>query len=121
MFIAHQFFPFGVSDILILAVVGPAAMGSVDPLLCAWFGCTSPIHSGAGECKDCDPYGQLLCGMLQVPSAVHTLHTHSMAAHGHSTGAYNTYSHIMAGPVFMLQFGITHWYWLFDGYSLETL
>ena len=28
--------------------------------------------------------------MLQVPGAVHTLHTHSMAAHGRRTGAYNT-------------------------------
>ena len=41
-------------------------------------------------CKGCHPYGQLLCGMLQVPSAVQTLHTHSMAAHGRRTGAYNT-------------------------------
>ena len=41
-------------------------------------------------CKGCDPYGQLLYGMLQVPSAVQTLHTYSMAAHGRSTGAYNT-------------------------------
>ena len=41
-------------------------------------------------CKGCHPYGQLLCGMLQVPGAVQTLHTHSMAAHGRSTGAYNT-------------------------------
>ena len=40
--------------------------------------------------KGFDPYGQLLCGMLQVPGAVQTLHTHSMAAHGCSTGAYNT-------------------------------
>ena len=48
------------------------------------------IHSGVGECKGCDPYGQLLCGMLQVPGAVQTLHTHSMAAHGRSTGVYNT-------------------------------
>ena len=65
-------------------------MGIVGPLFCAWLGCTSPIHSGAGECKGCDPYGQLLCGMLQVPSAVHTLHTHYKAAHGCSTGACNT-------------------------------
>ena len=28
--------------------------------------------------------------VLQVPGAVQTLHTHSMAAHGRSTGAYNT-------------------------------
>ena len=48
------------------------------------------VHSGVGECKGCDPYGQRLCGMLQVPSAVHTLHTHSMVAHGRSIGAYNT-------------------------------
>ena len=41
-------------------------------------------------CKGCDPYGQLLCGMLQVPTAVQTLHTHSMAAHRCRTGAYNT-------------------------------
>ena len=41
-------------------------------------------------CKGCDPYGQLLCGMLQVPGAMHTLHKHSMAAHRRSTGAYNT-------------------------------
>ena len=41
-------------------------------------------------CKGCHPYGQLLCGMLQVPGAVQTLHTHSMAAHGRNTGAYNT-------------------------------
>ena len=48
------------------------------------------IHSDVGECKGCDPYGQLLCGILQVPSAMQTLHTYSMAAHGHRTGAYNT-------------------------------
>ena len=41
-------------------------------------------------CKGCDPYGQLLCGMLQLPGAVHTLHTHSIAAHRRHTGAYNT-------------------------------
>ena len=40
--------------------------------------------------KGCDPYGQLLYGMLQVPGAVKTLHTHFMAAHGRSTGVYNT-------------------------------
>ena len=28
--------------------------------------------------------------MLQAPSAVDTLHTHSMVAHERSTGAYNT-------------------------------
>ena len=42
-----------------------------------------------GECKGCNPYCQLLCGMMQVPSAVHTLHTHSMAAYRHSTGECN--------------------------------
>ena len=42
-----------------------------------------------GSCKGCDPYGQLLCGILQVPSAVHTLHTHSIAAHRRRTGVYN--------------------------------
>ena len=47
------------------------------------------IHSGAGECKGCNLYGQLLCGMLQVPGAVQTLPTHFLAAHGRSTGAYN--------------------------------
>ena len=41
-------------------------------------------------CNGCDPYGQLFCGMLQVPNAVQTLYTHSMAAHGRNTGAYNT-------------------------------
>ena len=40
--------------------------------------------------KGCDSCGQLLCGMLQAPSAVHTLHTHSMAAHRCSTGVCNT-------------------------------
>ena len=44
------------------------------------------IHSGVGKCKGCDPCGQLLCKMLQAASAVHTLHTHSMAAQGCSTG-----------------------------------
>ena len=28
--------------------------------------------------------------MLQVRGAVHTLHTHSMAAHGRNTGAHNS-------------------------------
>ena len=41
-------------------------------------------------CKRSNPYGQLLCGMLQVTGAVYTLYTHSMAAYGRSTGAYNT-------------------------------
>ena len=27
----------------------------------------------------------------------------------------------MAGPAFILQFSITHWYWMFDGYNLEIL
>ena len=54
----------------------------------AWL--SSLVHSGVGECKGCNPYGQLLFGMLQVHGAVHTLHTHSIVAHGHSTGAYNT-------------------------------
>ena len=48
------------------------------------------VHSGVGEYKGCDPCGQLLCGMLQVLGAVHTLHTHSMAAYGRSTGVYKT-------------------------------
>ena len=47
------------------------------------------IHSSAGECKGCDPCGQLLSGMQQALSAVHTLHTLSMAAHRRSTGVYN--------------------------------
>ena len=41
------------------------------------------------DCKSCNSYGQLLCGMLQVPSAVHTLHTHSIASYRRSIGAYN--------------------------------
>ena len=72
------------------------------------------IPSGAGECKGCDSYGQLLCGMLQVPSAVHTLHTHSMAAHGCSTGAYNTPVTTVPGPAFVLWFGTNIWVWLID-------
>ena len=40
--------------------------------------------------KGCDPCGQLLCGMLQEPSAVHTLHTLSMAANRRIMGANNT-------------------------------
>ena len=59
--------------------------------------------------------------MLQVPGAVQTLHTHSIAAHGHSTGAYNTCNYTVAGPAFMLQFGITYWLWLINRHSLETL
>ena len=43
------------------------------------------------SCKGCDPCSQLLCGMLWEPSAVQTLNTHSLAAHGRSIGAYNTY------------------------------
>ena len=66
-----------------------------------FFGCGFACAS----CKGCDPCGQLLCGMLQVPSAVHTLYTHSMAAHGRRTGAHNTCSHTVAGPAFVLQFG----------------
>ena len=42
------------------------------------------------RCKGCDPYGQLLCEMLQVPGAVHTLHTHSMVVHRRRTSVYNT-------------------------------
>ena len=41
-------------------------------------------------CKGCDPCSQLLCGMLQEPSAVHILYTHSISAHGPSTGTHNT-------------------------------
>ena len=48
------------------------------------------VQSSVGKCKGCDPYGQLLCRILQVPGSVHTLHTHSMAAHGRSSGVYNT-------------------------------
>ena len=48
------------------------------------------VPPSKGYCKGCNPYGQLLCGMLQVPSAVQTLHTHSMTAHGRSTGAYKS-------------------------------
>ena len=54
--------------------------GLVIPLL---------IISNAGECKGCDPYSQLLCGIVHVPSAMHTLYTYSIAVHGHSTSAYN--------------------------------
>ena len=69
------------------AVVETVAMGSVGPLLCEWL-VPLLIYSGVGECKGCDPCGQLLCGVLQAPSAVQALHTHSMAAHGRRTGAY---------------------------------
>ena len=41
-------------------------------------------------CKGCDPYDQLLCGMLQVPGAVYTLCTYSIGAHGRIIGVYNT-------------------------------
>ena len=60
--------------------------------------------------------------MLQVPGAVHTLHTHSMAAHRQRTGAYNTpVATQWLGQQFMLQFGTDYWLWLFDRHSLETL
>ena len=40
------------------------------------------------SCKGCNPCGQLLCGMLQEPSNVDTLHTHCIVAHvdGHCDG-----------------------------------
>ena len=41
-------------------------------------------------CKGCDPCGQLLCGMLQASSAVHTLNVHFIVAYGRRKGAYNT-------------------------------
>ena len=90
LFLSHQFFPFGFLIYQYSAMVEVANMGSIGPLLCEWLGETPLIHSGAGECKDCDPCGQLLYGMLQEPIAVQTLHTHSIAAHGRSTAAHNT-------------------------------
>ena len=52
--------------------------------MCAEIETVMPLYKG------CNPYGQLLYGMLQVPSAVHTLYTRSIAEHGRKTGAYNT-------------------------------
>ena len=70
----------------------------------------------------CDPCGQLLCGILQTPSAEHTLYSHSMAADRRSTGAYNTHigtqwlgQHLCYSLVQLI--GL----WLFDSHSLETL
>ena len=45
-------------------MVGMADMGSLGPLLCKWLVVPPLIHSGVGECKGCDPYGQLLYGIL---------------------------------------------------------
>ena len=53
--------------------------------------------------------------MLQVPSAVQTLHTHSMAAHGRSTGAYNTpVTTQWLGQRLCYSLVQTYWLWLID-------
>ena len=71
-------------SLAVTVALGGESLSAGDSKRRGCFGLTAQL------CKGCDPYGQLLCGMLQVPGAVQTLHTHSMAAHGHSIGAYNT-------------------------------
>ena len=60
--------------------------------------------------------------MMQVPSAMHTFHTHSIAAHGRSTGVYN----IPVATQWLVQrlyYGLGQFIgiWIFDRHSLETL
>ena len=42
------------------------------------------------QCKGCDPCGQLLCEDASGAQYCANLHTHSKAAYGRKTGAYNT-------------------------------
>ena len=60
--------------------------------------------------------------MLQVLSAVQTLHTHSMVAHGRSIGAYNTPVATQL-PLQHLCYSLVQFIgiWLFDRNSMEIL